>query len=413
MDETATAAPIWMLGVDTVELPGGLGSETLTPERVSDLRATLVALSAGPVATLKPNPARRAWIDRAASLSTRPARSFAGLRRSGGKVPKAAPDEVLYRMVVPAKVADQFGKGLVRSMPSKGVAGGIRGPLVGKGGIRANASFVPVTQAVAAGGLAAAAGPLILMGLVVGLGAYADQQQQQAIQALSELLKKLDEHNLDSERAELEGCHDAVESATALLLDGAKIGHSVGFDSAVSHVDTAVARARRRLTNWNAAVANLPRTHDGRVEVHRLIDAFPGIDKGGGEFQAHLELAAAAIALKRRVNLLQALDHAQLNPENRFDRFTRRMAESEASFDALEAVIRAMLHDVVSVDLTRPRRKRSVMYTMREMDSYLSALQKVRALAAGVDHVGTWSDVAIEMVREADGTMTVLPALPA
>jgi exonuclease VII small subunit len=317
-------------------------------------------------------------------------------------------------MVVPAKVADQFGKGLVRSMPSKAVAGGIRGPMVGKGRIRGGASFVPVTEVVAAGGLAAAAGPLILMVLVVALGAYADQQQQQAIKELSALLRKLEQHNLDSERAELEGCHDAVESATALLLDGAKIGHSIGFGNAVGQVDKAVARARRRLTNWNATVANLPRTRDQRVEVHRLIDAFPGIDKGGGEFQAHLKLAAAAIALKRRVNLLQALEHTQLNPENRFERFTRRMAELEASVNELEAGIRAMPHDVASLDLTRPRRKlQDVMFTTDEMERYLSALQKVRALAAGVDHVETRPDVAIETVRERDGKVTVLPALPA
>ncbi len=56
--------------------------------------------------------------------------------------------DVLYRMVVPAKVAAQVGKGLVKPMASKAVANGVYGDLVDTGStISAKATFVPVSAA--------------------------------------------------------------------------------------------------------------------------------------------------------------------------------------------------------------------------------------------------------------------------
>ena len=52
-------------------------------------------------------------------------------------------------MVVPAKVAAQMGKGIVRPMTSKAAAGGIHSALVNSSGIAAQATFVPVAEASA------------------------------------------------------------------------------------------------------------------------------------------------------------------------------------------------------------------------------------------------------------------------
>jgi hypothetical protein len=54
-------------------------------------------------------------------------------------------------MVVPAKVATQFGEGLVRPMTSKAAANGIHGALRDASGIVAQATFVPAGEAAAAG----------------------------------------------------------------------------------------------------------------------------------------------------------------------------------------------------------------------------------------------------------------------
>jgi hypothetical protein len=422
MVKTDESLPVWTLGTD-LELPSGFSGGSLTSERLSELRATLAGLADNPVATLEAHPRPRD-LDRSRGIaveSTSPlARSLSTLVSQSSKVLANAPKEMasgetLYRMVVPASVADQVSKGLVRSMRSQAVKGGIHSALVDASGIQAQASFLPVGgEAVAAGGLVAISGPLILMGIAVGLSAYADYQQQKAIRELLVLLKKLDKHNLDTERAELAGCHDAIEMATALLLDEAAIGHGVGFGSAVKDIDTAIARAEGRLHEWTGAVADMPRRREDTVEIHKVIEAFPGIDKDGGEFQAHLELAALAIALKRRVILLQALEHAQLNPTNRFERFTRRIADAEASVNRLEAGIRALLSELASLRLAAPRQlKDFLFFTKPEVDRYLGAARELRELAAEVEVVSGSSDVAIEMVPALDGSVTVFPALPA
>ena len=63
-------------------------------------------------------------------------------------------------MHVPAKVASQFGKGLVKPMASKAVDGGVYGDLVasaGKSVVAAKATFVPV-EAASAGATGTAVG---------------------------------------------------------------------------------------------------------------------------------------------------------------------------------------------------------------------------------------------------------------
>ena len=207
--------PVWMLGTDVVELPRGFGGGPLTPERLSELRGVLAALSDEPVAVLEAHP-RPVSLDRSRGIvadSASPlARGLSAVLKQSStalaSAPKAvASGEALYRMVVPAKFADQVSKGLVRSMLSQGVSGGVRSPLVDATGVVGHASFVPVAGGAAAGGgLVAASGPLILIGIAVGLSAYADFQQQEATRELSRLLKKLDRANLDNERAELAGC---------------------------------------------------------------------------------------------------------------------------------------------------------------------------------------------------------------
>jgi len=149
-------------------------------------------------------------------------------------------------MHVPAKVASQFGKGLVKPMASAAVDGGVYGDLVastGRSVVAAKATRFPVeTVAAAATGTAvgtaagtAAAGtavtvaaPLVLMAVAVGASAYADHTRQRAIENITELLEKLHDDKLESERSELDGCRDAIDKA--LLLDRGKVGSEHPWD---------------------------------------------------------------------------------------------------------------------------------------------------------------------------------------
>lgn len=342
----------------------------------------------------------------------------------------AATGEVLYRMVVPAKVAAQFGQGLVQ--PMKAAAGGIYGPLVNTGGrITGMATFVPVTcrtgvagvagaatgSAGTAGVAAASAGaltvaaPLVLMAVAVGVSAYADHQRQEAIERITDLLEQLHEDNLEDERSELDGCRDAIDKATSILLDQGRIGPSLGLDTSSYAISTAIERAKRRLMKWQDALAKLP---DGPVELGALTKSFPGLTEEGGVFRAHLELARLSIALKRRVLVLQAVEHAQLaGTNNPFKSFIGTLHDDERRVDELETGINSVLIQLSTLELKREGGFLSIMFTQGEVDDLLKAVYRLRALGDGLNMGIHQTDVAIEIERSSDGSLVVFPAVAA
>ncbi|MBT2519794.1 hypothetical protein [Arthrobacter sp. ISL-28] len=80
----------------------------------------------------------------------------------------------------------------------------------------------------------------------------------------------------------MDGCREAIDKATSILLDQGRIGFSLGLDSSVHGINTAIAAARRRLKKWEAALDAMP---DGAVEVSELKKSFPGIAEEGGTFR--------------------------------------------------------------------------------------------------------------------------------
>jgi hypothetical protein len=327
-------------------------------------------------------------------------------------------------MHVPAKVASQFGKGFVEPMASKAVDGGVYGDLVastGKSVVAAKATFVPVeTAAVGATGTAvgtaagtAAAGtamtvaaPLVLMAVAVGASAYADHERQRAIENITELLEKLHDDKLESERSELDGCRDAIDKATALLLDRGKVGASLGLDSAVHAISIATQRAQTRVKKWEAGLDAV--LEDDHVDVTELEAAFPGIANDGGEFRAHLEMATLAVALKRRVIVLQGVEASQGDQNNSFENFARSLREDQQRINELEGRIENVLRRVSAIELRTPKRFIDKMMTRKQVDSLLDASYRLRALGPGAAASNT--DVIIDIEKREDGTLLVLPA---
>ncbi len=136
------------------------------------------------------------------------------------------------------------------------------------------------------------------------------------------------------EQSGLDGCRDAIDKATAILFDQGRPGVLLGLDSAVHAINSALGAADRRLAQWQSALDKLP---EGKaVDLGTLTKSFPGIDDHGGIFRAHLELAAPAIALKRRVVVLQAVEHARTDPGNLFENFTCALKRDQQRLDELE-----------------------------------------------------------------------------
>ncbi|MFD7688433.1 hypothetical protein [Streptomyces sp. NPDC059781] len=430
----ATPVPVWTLATGDVQVPAVAGDGPMTAERLAELRGVLAALADRPIATLEVHPlpdkldrGRGISLDAASPLAQHLSQLITQSARSSVAAKATASGEGLYRIVVPAKVAKQFGQGIFCSMQSKAVAGGIRSPIVNaQGTIVAGATFVPVGTAATAGaaggagataGVAAAGGaaltvaaPLVLMAVAVGVSAHADAKRQEAIAHITELLEQLQADKLDDEHSALNGCRPAIDKATAILLDQGRLGVSLGLDSAVHAIDTALGKADIRLARWTSALDKLP---DGEpVEIGTLTESFPGVDEQGGRFRTHLELAALAIALKRRVNVLQAVELAQSDPDNLFENFTRALRGDEQRLDELESGIAGVLMRLSALVLARPNSKLPVL-TAGEVDRLLRVAYQIRGLGDGVAVGGRPTDVAIEIARDKDGSVVVFPALAA
>lgn len=427
------SVPVWTLSTaNVVNVPPIADGAALTPERLAELRAALAAISAVPLVTLEAHPLPKKR-DRSAGLpldAVSPlAQELARLVASTKSVPAvgeiADSGEVLYRMVVPTKVAAQLGKGLLKQMKSNAVPGGVHDAIVDSATHVAvsKATFVPVERAVAGaagagtagtavgavagGGAITVAAPLVLMAVAVAASAYADHQRQKAIDHIAELLEKLTDDKLEKERSELDGCRDAIDKATALLLDHGKVGASLGLDSAVHAISTATQNAERRVKKWESA---LDKIVDNRVDVSDLEADFPGISEEGGEFRTHLELATLAIALKRRVVVLQGVEAGQSDPENTFENFVRSIAADQQRIDDLDARMTNVLLRLSTLELRSPRRLIGKVMTRGQVDSLLEASYRLRALGDSIGVSDRTPEVVIEIEKHSDGALLVLPA---
>ncbi|MFD6885403.1 hypothetical protein [Streptomyces sp. NPDC059957] len=433
-DDRKAVIPVWTLATGDVRVPALAGDEPMTAARLAELRSVLAGLADEPIATLEAHPlpdrlerSRGIPLDAASPLAKHLSKLITqSARDSSVAAGAAAAGDGLYRMVVPAKVVSQLGQGIVRPMASKAAAGGIHGALVSSTGITAQATFVPVGKAAtasAAGGAGATAGvaaaggaaltlaaPLVLLAIAVGVSAHADHARQQAVERITELLEELHEQKLADERNELDGCRDAIEKATAVLLDQGSLGVSLGLDSAVHAISKALAAADRRLAKWQSALDKLPEGEP--VQIGTLNKSFPGVDDQGGEFRTHLELAALAIALKRRVIILQAVEHAQNDSGNVFANFTRALKADQQRLGTLESGIAGVLERLSTLELARTSGLVPVMH-IGDVDRLLRAVNGLHRLGDGVVVNGPTTDMAIEIARDKDGSLVVFPALPA
>ena len=427
----APVVPLWTLSTSepTTPVPAVADGGTLTPERLTELRSALAALSSAPLVTLEAHPlaknhGRSAGLPLGAMspLAQELSRLVAANAKSVPAVAQVAESsEVLYRMVIPAKVAARMSMGLVKSMKSNAVANGIYDNLVDAATnvSVAKATLVQVETAATAGAAgtavgAAAAGsattvaaPLVLLAVAVGASAYADNQRQKAIEHITELLEQLHDERLEDERSELDGCLDAIDKATGLLLDRGKVGVSLGLDSAVHAISTAMQDADRRVKKWEATLDSFG---DKRVDVAELEAAFPGVAQDGGTFRAHLELAALAIALKRRVVILQGVEAGQSDPDNQFENFVRSLNDDQQRILDLEGRIGNVLLRLSALELRSPKGLMEQVMTRKQVDGLLETSYRLRELGAGVGAVRPGQEVVIEIEKHSDGTLLVLPA---
>lgn len=402
--DSDNVVPIWTLATEDVTVPDVMNDESMTLERLVELRTVLAAMANAPIAMLEAHPlpenldrSRGIALDVGSPLATQ----LSQLIASAPEI--AVRGEGLYRMVIPAKFAAQVGG---RLMKSSSVPGGVHSALMGPSGIVGQATFKRVARA----GALVVAAPLVLNFVAAGLNARAEHQRQQALKKITELLEKLHSDALQRERNELNGCRDAIDKAAAILLDEGRIGVALGLGPAVHTINVAIEATRARLQKWQDGLKSFG---DGRVEMAPLCRVFPGIDGAGGEFHAHLELAEMAIELKKRVVVIQAVELAQSDRPNPLKNFVRALKDDQERIIKLEVEIAEVLRALGRLRIDRNHGIRDFALTAGDVDHLLRTADRLRELGDRVEAGNRQSDVAIEIARNHDGSVVVFPALTA
>jgi len=433
--------PVWTIGTETSKIAPRVDavvpSGGFTAERLAQLRDGLAALMDTPLVSLEayPLPVENKIVGgRLLDAASPLALSLTNLiQHSSQSLRSAAPSvslggETLYRMVVPARVAAQMGSGLARSMPSAATATGIHSGVLGAAGIVGQATFVPVAaeaagagaMATAVGGVAGGAGlvtvaaPFVLLAIAAAATIYAEEQRRRALERITELLHELKQSHLDGERDALKASSNAIDKAAAVLLDEGKIGHSLGVDSAVHQIDKAVEAAVRRAEDWRS---KLGRFGDSGATEKDLKKAYPGIDDQAGEFISQLRMAAFAIATKRRVAVLQAVEHAQQAPELTFSRFASKLRAEHETVNDLERELIAFLTSLARVQIRPPDGRIDKIMMRGEVRDLLKWPTMLHELAesesAAYRDGDSHSDLEMAMIRYADGRVRLLALPPA
>lgn len=345
--------PFWILGSGPEEpLPVDVRvkAEGLTAEKLQRLRSALAAFADDPPVTLERYELPAGTITGGYPVA-QGAPLLQHLAQIVGQKTAAAPGasasgETLYRMVVDQRIAGQLAQGLAR--PMKAAAGGIHGDFLGKAGIVGKARFFPVAAAegggiglaaagggaaVGLGGAAIAAAPFVIAALAAASAIYAEEQRRRALERIEESLKELHQNNLDQEMADINGAMPALAKATSLLVDEGRLGAALGIDAAAHAIDTAIALAEHRTKHWLQDVSRLSQ----RATVGQIEKSFPGVKDGGGRFVAELRMAGLAIAAKRRLMVLQAVEHAQINQGLSLKRFLAEIEREATELNELES----------------------------------------------------------------------------
>src|SRR5689334_4862391 len=346
--------PFWILGSGPegpLPVDVRVKAEGLTAEKLRQLRSALAAFADDPPVTLERYELPAGTITGGHPVA-QGAPLLQHLAQIVGQKAAAAPGapaggETLYRMVVDQRIAGQLAQGLAR--PMKAAGGGIYGGILDKSGqLIKQARFMPVAAAegggiglaaagggaaVGLGGAAIAAAPFVIAALAAASAIYAEEQRRRALERIEESLKKLHQDNLDQEMAAINGAMPALAKATSLLVDEGRLGAALGIDAAANAIDTAIARAEHRTKGWLQDVSRL----SARATGDQIEKAFPGVKDGDGRFVAELRMAGLAIAAKRRLMVLQAVEHAQINPGLSLKRFLAEIEREAMALDELEA----------------------------------------------------------------------------
>jgi hypothetical protein len=388
-----------VMGAAVVPVSGALTPAESSSEATEPWR--MLADGTGMLVAWEPAPQGAArWGTPLAASSGLARQLLTVVERAGSKLPTAG--ETLFRLELPA------GQTVSNLIPA--VGGGFRGMtrLAGSSKIANHAKLLPVGGAAA--GTAVALGPLLgIVALSVGAEMLANHQQEAKLEAIRQVVDRLENHQLNKLIAALDSADHVLEDSMAALLDRLEVPEAVGLGTTAARVKEIKALTLNWIREWEKNVEQFADTPGG-VPYDDLEAALGRVGIGGfPAFGLQVQLAYRALALDSRTHIVAMAEATMGRPEETVEHFhatvQRRLADNADHFERLATLLWKLASTRLTVGVARVDRRNRPAELQWRMVRVARALTEAPSpppmLTA--DH-----HLVLEAVRRSDGTVTVL-----
>jgi hypothetical protein len=322
------------------------------------------------------------------------------VERAGSKLPTGG--ETLFRLELPA--------GQTVSNLNPAVGGGFRGATrpAGSTKIANQARLLPVAGAAA--GPAVALGPLLgLVALSVGADMLASQQQEAKLEAIKQVVERLENHELNELIAALDSAEHVLEDSTAALLDRLDVPEAVGLGPTAARVKEVKALTLNWLERWEEAVEELA-DRPGGVPFDDVEESLGRIAIGGfPAFGLQVQLVYRALALDSRTHVVAMTEATMGRPEETVEHFhaivQRRLANNAYHLERLTNLLWRLASTRLTVGMARVdkrNRPAELQWRLMRVARAVSEAPSPPPMLTADHHL------VIEAVRRRDGTVSVL-----
>lgn len=395
-------------GAVVLDLTGALAARADAPTDVDPYQT--LAGGNGVLVSWEPAPtdsSRSTW-GQLLPAATAFASQLSHIIERGGLQTAAGTGAKLFRVELPA------GHVIQDLVPA--IGGGFRGiaKTGGSSTITGQARLIPVGGAAAKAGGALALGPLVgVMALTVGAEMLARQQLEAKLDAILSAVQGISQHLEQQLEANLTTADEALQAATAALLDHAEIPEAVGLGSAITDLKQVKNQALGWLTKWEVIAESYGRKK-GSVNFDDFRDDLGGVAIGGWDsLPSNIMLLYRALALDSRAQVISLAQTTLRRPDETFANFEQLVSNNlRANADAQER-LQNLLWNFTTTKLSagfsnvKPanwRQLGNVHTVVAELTRAITAAPPAPSLLTQDNRL------LIEAVRQPDGQVAILQA---
>jgi hypothetical protein len=246
------------------------------------------------------------------------------------------------------------------------------------------------------------------MALSVASEMIARHEQDKKLEAIQRSVTATEEHLHGELVAKLSTAEQALEGATAALLDHISIPQSVGFASAMTGLSDVKNQAVKWLGLWESRLQAYPdATSLDFDEAKQLLDVGLG---GYKAFAANVQILYRAIALSARSDVVGGVEAALQNPGQTLDHIEehiqKRLAENSRLQERLKELLLCLTEVPITVGtMSWPSTEDAAVSLDRTIGLLAGAISRSVDAPAVLDASGR---PVLELIRSADGTTRIV-----